>query len=417
MKTLFQCFKRSGLVLSVLFAVMLFAKQSHGQGTQTFSTAGTFTNGFTVPAGVSNITVQVWGAGGGAGGGGTNSRGGGGGGAFATTTNIAVTPGQQFTIVVGAGGTPPASGGNGADGTAGGSSSFGTSVVAAGGSPGQSGGTGGAGGVATSPSVGATIRAGGNGGNNSSGNGGGGGGQAGCSSAAGNNGGNATGTPGGIGGGQTGNIGTCASVGAGGSGGATGAAGNSGVAPGGGGGSKGNGSGVASGAGASGRVTITWTCPTATISYPSSLFCKAVTTAQATINGVGSGTFSSTAGLTINSSTGEINPSTSTSGTYTVHYQFAGGGGCSAIDATATVTINGTPVTSVTGQSDVNCFAGSDGSITIAATGGTAPYFYSVNNGTTWTASASPSPFVYGGLSANTQYRIRVKDSNGCLSK
>jgi hypothetical protein len=82
-----------------------------------------------------------------------------------------------------------------------------------------------------------------------------------------------------------------------------------------------------------------------------------------------------------------------------------------------TGTGNAIPVTSVVGQSNVNCFAGSDGSITIGATGGTGPYFYSVNNGTVWTATTHPSPFAYGGLSANTQYRIRVKDSNGCLSK
>ena len=91
--------------------------------------------------------------------------------------------------------------------------------------------------------------------------------------------------------------------------------------------------------------------------------------------------------------------------------------GSNSPTSSLTGTGNGIPVTSVTGQSDVNCFAGSDGSITIAAAGGSGPYFYSVNNGTIWTATASPSPFTYGGLSANTQYRIRVKDSNGCLSK
>ncbi len=82
-----------------------------------------------------------------------------------------------------------------------------------------------------------------------------------------------------------------------------------------------------------------------------------------------------------------------------------------------TGTGNGIPVTSVVGQSDVSCLAGSDGSVTIGATGGTGPYFYSVNNGTNWTPTSSASPFTYSGLAANTQYRIRVKDSNGCLSK
>jgi Ig-like domain CHU_C associated/SprB repeat len=91
--------------------------------------------------------------------------------------------------------------------------------------------------------------------------------------------------------------------------------------------------------------------------------------------------------------------------------------GCEGSRAQINVIVNALPVTSVVGQSAVNCFAGSDGSITIGATGGTSPYFYSVNNGTTWTATASAPPFVYGGLVANTQYRIRVQDSKGCLSK
>jgi hypothetical protein len=38
--------------------------------------------------------------------------------------------------------------------------------------------------------------------------------------------------------------------------------------------------------------------------------------------------FSSTAGLTINSSTGVITPGTSTPGTYTVTYSFTGANGC-----------------------------------------------------------------------------------------
>ena len=61
---------------------------------------------FTVPVGVTSITVSVWGAGGGGGGSDTNGLGGsGGGGGGATTRVIAVTPGDIFTYIVGAGGT------------------------------------------------------------------------------------------------------------------------------------------------------------------------------------------------------------------------------------------------------------------------------------------------------------------------
>ena len=75
---------------------------------------------WTVPAGVTQIKVEVWG-GGGAGGGcnsaiGTSYGSGGGGGAYSTAT-INVTNGDIFTIVKGAGGTA-ASDANGGNGTA-----------------------------------------------------------------------------------------------------------------------------------------------------------------------------------------------------------------------------------------------------------------------------------------------------------
>jgi len=195
--------------------------------------------------------------------------------------------------------------------------------------------------------------------------------------------------------------------------------GNAGNAPGGGGGGArngNNGNDLIGGAGGAGLMIITWTCPAATISYPASI-CKSSSSVNATVNGSPGGTFSSTAGLSLNTSSGVINPSTSNAGSYSVQYQIAGGSGCSAVNTSANIQINASPVTSVVGQSDVNCFAGSDGSINIGATGGTGPYFYSVDNGATWTPSAHASPYTYGGLSANIQYRIRVKDNNGCESK
>ncbi len=79
--------------------------------TQTYSTAGTYT--FTVPAGVTTITVDTWG-GGGRGGSrtsGSNAYGGGGGGAFSRHT-LSVTPGQTYTVTVGAGATSTVAGGD-----------------------------------------------------------------------------------------------------------------------------------------------------------------------------------------------------------------------------------------------------------------------------------------------------------------
>ncbi|MFN3692835.1 MAG: DUF2341 domain-containing protein [Candidatus Paceibacteria bacterium] len=82
-----------------------------------YSTAGTST--FTVPPGVTNVTVKAWGAGGGAGGGGTQYAGAtGGGGGFVGGT-LTTIPGENLTIHVGGGGgggvtgAPPGGGGGG----------------------------------------------------------------------------------------------------------------------------------------------------------------------------------------------------------------------------------------------------------------------------------------------------------------
>ncbi|MBX7093731.1 MAG: choice-of-anchor L domain-containing protein [Flavobacteriales bacterium] len=59
---------------------------------------------------------------------------------------------------------------------------------------------------------------------------------------------------------------------------------------------------------------------------------------------------------------------------------------------------------------NVSCFGGSNGSITFnAPSGGTAPYQYSINGGTTFQAGLS-----FTGLAAGT-YNLVVKDANGCL--
>ena len=90
------------------------------------------------------------------------------------------------------------------------------------------------------------------------------------------------------------------------------------------------------------------------------------------------------------------------------------------VTAQATIT---QPVTAISAsvdvKSDIKCFNGSDGSITIRATGGTGPYNYSVDDGVTWTPALPvlPNPYQYGGLNvANNPYRVKVKDSNGCKS-
>jgi Ig-like domain CHU_C associated len=80
--------------------------------------------------------------------------------------------------------------------------------------------------------------------------------------------------------------------------------------------------------------------PTANISYSGTPFCKTASARSVTLVGTSGGTYSSTMGLSINSSTGEITPSTSTAGTYAVAYTIAANGGCAQVQATTSVTIN-----------------------------------------------------------------------------
>ncbi|MER2626619.1 MAG: glycine-rich protein, partial [Accumulibacter sp.] len=71
-------------------------------GSTTFSYTGADQT-FTVPVGITSITIKVWGAGGGGGVLYSGSTKPGGGGGFSTGT-LAVTPGQTYTVIVGAGG-------------------------------------------------------------------------------------------------------------------------------------------------------------------------------------------------------------------------------------------------------------------------------------------------------------------------
>ena len=74
-----------------------------GQVTTTYSTSGSYT--FTVPAGVTSVTVECWGGGGNGGNRTSNgTTGGGGGGAYARSV-ISVVPGSTYDVRVGTGGS------------------------------------------------------------------------------------------------------------------------------------------------------------------------------------------------------------------------------------------------------------------------------------------------------------------------
>jgi hypothetical protein len=96
-------------------------------------------------------------------------------------------------------------------------------------------------------------------------------------------------------------------------------------------------------------VSVTVNTPaTATISYPGTPFCSNSGLHAVTRTGTAGGTYSaSPAGLSINSSTGEINAGLSTAGTYTVTYTIAATGGCAAQNFTTSVTITALPAATI----------------------------------------------------------------------
>lgn len=169
---------------------------------------------YIVPAGVTELTVKVWGGGGGGAGSGWNALGGNGGGGGYASSVLSVTPGETLTISVGGGGGGGGANGGccgqGRGGAGGGYSSIlrGTThlITAPGGGGGgggnkeSTGGDGGAGGGATGiagSAVGATT-AGEGGTSSAGGTGGGSNGGAGSSLTGGNGGGAASGGGGGV---------------------------------------------------------------------------------------------------------------------------------------------------------------------------------------------------------------------------
>ena len=102
----------------------------------------------------------------------------------------------------------------------------------------------------------------------------------------------------------------------------------------------------------SGRTAVVATVeptPTATISYAGSPFCNNAPVGSVTLTGTNAytgGTFTSTTGLGLNGTTGAIDPTTSTPGTYVVTYTTNATTNCTPQTATTTVVINESVLTS-----------------------------------------------------------------------
>jgi hypothetical protein len=120
---------------------------------------------------------------------------------------------------------------------------------------------------------------------------------------------------------------------------------------------------------ATASITIT-AVPSATISYTGSPYCTNGGTATVTRTGTTGGTYSSTAGLSINSSTGAITLGSSTAGTYTVTYTKAAGSGCAQYQTTTTVTISPPSSATISYSGSPFCSSGGTGSVTRTGTAG-----------------------------------------------
>ena len=334
---------------------------------------------FTVPPGVTSITVHAWG-GGGKGSTGTSDGeyGGGGGGAYAKSI-LSVSPGQVYDVFVGAGSTTTSPGGNsrirlqpaGPD-----------LVLAVGGNSladnVQTGATGGAAGSC----IGTVVFSGGQGGNGLTNSFGGGGGSSGGTSSNGNYTVSTTSSSGGTvtGGGSGGNGAT-----------ADDNPGNPGNIPGGGGGGPRRNNGTQNGGnGADGQVLITWevsACPTYSLSTttPTTPICAGGTSIVTLVGpaaNLPTGTYTVTYSLsTPNTATGNtatMTVSLAGTGTFTTSALANSGattltvtnlasGTCSnavSTNNTGVITVNGNPTASNAGSPQTIC---STGSATLAA--------------------------------------------------
>ncbi|MBL7815632.1 MAG: T9SS type A sorting domain-containing protein, partial [Saprospiraceae bacterium] len=124
--------------------------------------------------------------------------------------------------------------------------------------------------------------------------------------------------------------------------------------------------------------------------------------------GTGAIQFSKDNGATYASGTSPFTFSGLVSNTYQIKVKDANN--CETTASSVTVG-QPTALSLMTSKTDVSCNGGSNGTITVTASGGTGALQFSKDNGATYTAGTSP--FTFSGLVSNT-YQIKVKDANNC---
>ncbi|WP_460474422.1 Ig-like domain-containing protein, partial [Emticicia fontis] len=159
-------------------------------------------------------------------------------------------------------------------------------------------------------------------------------------------------------------------------------------------------------------VTIT-NNPSATISYSGTPYCKSVSASNVTLTGTSGGTFTSApAGLSLNASSGQITPGSSTAGSYTVTYTIASRVGCAAVTATTSVTINSNPGVPTSPMATPATIIVS-GNTTLTASGCNSPStitWYDTANSTVALPNNTPA------ISSNKTFFARCTDTNTCVS-
>jgi sugar lactone lactonase YvrE len=165
-------------------------------------------------------------------------------------------------------------------------------------------------------------------------------------------------------------------------------------------------------------VTIT-ALPTAIISYSGSPFCKSFVSVPVSLSGTGaylSGTYTSNVGLSINATTGVINPSLSIAGTYTVFYTIPSSGGCSEVTTTASVVILPSPTATISADGVVatNITINNGNVVQLQLNGsiGT-PSNIQWSPNINISSTTISNPIVY--PSTTTTYTASFINSNGCL--
>jgi pectinesterase len=158
-------------------------------------------------------------------------------------------------------------------------------------------------------------------------------------------------------------------------------------------------------------VTIT-APPTASFSIPggsTTSFCagSGVIITPALAAGATAGTFSSTAGLSINPTTGVITLATSAAGTYTITNTVAASGGCAAVTATATLVVNPRPAAPT---------------FTVQYNGATTTLVSGQATGNQWLLNGSPiqgatgQTYVINSAGQYGSYTLVAVSAAGCLS-